>query len=350
MTTTSTSTPTDQPGAGAPATPPPGGQGTAFLATALRKRLKAVRREIPGVRAGEDIECMHDIRVALRRLRCALTVLADFFPERLIKRWRKPVRRLTRTMGAARDTDVQIEFLKAFLKNAADRRCRPGIRRLLLRLTQQRAGLQAKVLRELDRFEKAGVAEALDLALRQKQVRARLLPRRGALPLKRLYQTAFHCLTDLLEAMLAYETQVMHPERVAELHRMRIAARRLRYAIEVFAPLYPDRLEDAHNQLTEIQQILGDIHDCDLWIEYLPTFLEAEQIRARNYCGRSSAVNRLKPGLDYLAKERQQRRAMRYREFIARWQVLQKQKYWEQFCRSLQLPLRGRTPRRGATS
>lgn len=324
---------------GAPAiAPQPEERRTTFLATALRKRLKAVRREIPGIRAGKDSERMHDIRVAARRLRSALTVLADFFPKRQIKRWRKTVRRLTRAMGAARDADVQIEFLKAFLKQNADRRCRPGIRRLLRRLTRQRGALQPKVLRELDRFEKSGIADTLELALRPKKDHARSRYRRGAAPAKRLYTTAFDCLTELLEVMLAYEEQVMRPECVTELHRMRIAARRLRYAIEVFAPLYPDRLEDAHSRLTEIQEILGDIHDCDLWMEFLPAFLAAEQSRARKHDGHADTANSLKLGLDCLSKERQEHRQARFREFVKRWHVLQKQKYWEKLRRNLQLP------------
>ena len=303
-----------------------------FLVTTLRKRLKAVRRRIPGVRKGRDIECVHDLRVALRRLRGALTVLAGFFPAHLVKRWRKPVRRLTRTMGAARDADVQIEFLKAFLKGTTDPRCRPGIEHLLLRATQRREALQSKVLRELERFEKAAVAGALDAALLRKQVRARSLPPR------KLRRLACDCLTTLLEDMLAYETQVMHPKRIAALHRMRIAARRLRYAIEVFAPLYPDALEAAHTLLTEIQDLLGDIHDCDLWIEFLPTFLETEQARTRNHGGRSRAVNRLAPGLKLLAHERRQHRDTRYREFIARWQKVKKQNFWKTFRRNLRPP------------
>lgn len=318
----------------------PSDNASVFLATTLRKRLKAVRRQIPGVRKGRDIECVHDLRVALRRLRCALTVLAGFFPAHLVKRWRKPVRRLTRTMGAARDADVQIEFLKAFLKGTTDPRCRPGIERLLLRTTQRREALQSKVLRELERFEKAAVAGALDAALRQEQSRVRPFPRRGAEALRRLYRLAFDCLTDLLEDMLTYETQVMHPKRIAALHRMRIAARRLRYAIEVFAPLYPDALEAAHTLLTEIQDLLGDIHDCDLWIDFLPAFLETERDRTRNHGGRSSAVNRLAPGLALLAHERRQHRDTRYREFIARWQAVKKQKFWKTFRRNLQRPLR----------
>ena len=325
--------------AGTPGAPPV--NGIAFLSAALRKRLKAVLREIPGIRKGRDSECLHDIRVASRRLRSALSLLADFFPERTTRHWRKPVRRLMRALGAARDTDVQIAFLQAFLKTLSaptQKRCRPGIHRLLLRLTQHREALQSKVLRELDRFEKAGIAGDINAALHKKKTHARLFPRREAVPLQRLYATAYRRLTDLLEAMLAYETQVLDPARVAALHGMRIAARRLRYAMEVFAPLYSDRLKAVHDLLSEIQELLGDIHDCDVWIEFLPAFLEAERARAQTYCGRTSVVHRLNPGLEYLARERRRHREQRYREFIVRWATLRKQKCWKSVYRILQPP------------
>ena len=74
--------------------------GIEFLSTALRKRVKAVLREIPGVREGQDMECLHDIRVAARRLRSALSLLTDFFPERTTRRWRKCVQL---TMVASHD-------------------------------------------------------------------------------------------------------------------------------------------------------------------------------------------------------------------------------------------------------
>lgn len=314
-----------------PAAPP--ANGIEFLATALRKRVKAVLREIPGIRKGQDMECLHDIRVAARRLRSALSLLADFFPERTTRHWRKPVRRLTRALGAARDSDVQIAFIQSFLKTLSapmQKSYRSGIRRLLLRLTQQREALQSKVLRELACFEKAGIAGDLNKALHRKKVHA--------LPLQRLYAVAFKRLTDLVEAMLAYETQVLDPERVAELHAMRIAARRLRYAMEVFAPLYAGQLKAAHDLLTGIQELLGDIHDCDVWIEFLPSFLEAERSRARTYCGRTSAVNRLNPGLEHLARERRCHREQRYREFIVRWETIRKQHFWKSFCHILQPP------------
>lgn len=73
-----------------------------------------------GILDTEDIERVHDMRVATRRLRAALEVFEPCFPA---KRWRKTLRRvkaLADALGERRDADVAIEFLQSFLADAAD--------------------------------------------------------------------------------------------------------------------------------------------------------------------------------------------------------------------------------------
>ena len=86
-----------------------------FGASMLLKYLLAMRDEIDGVRQAKDIEAIHRMRVASRRLRTALPLFADYLPTRKITIWQKQLQKTTRSLGAARDTDVQIEILKDFI-------------------------------------------------------------------------------------------------------------------------------------------------------------------------------------------------------------------------------------------
>lgn len=61
-----------------------------------------------GAKAGIDIEFVHDIRVASRRLSAAMENFAGCFPEKPFKKYYKKVKAITRTMGAVRDLDVLI--------------------------------------------------------------------------------------------------------------------------------------------------------------------------------------------------------------------------------------------------
>lgn len=76
-----------------------------------------------GVLGIEDIEPLHDMRVATRRLRAALEVFAPAFPAKRHRKALKRVKRLADALGERRDRDVAIEFLAGFAGEApgADR-------------------------------------------------------------------------------------------------------------------------------------------------------------------------------------------------------------------------------------
>jgi CHAD domain-containing protein len=76
-----------------------------------------------GVLEVEDIEPVHDMRVATRRLRAALEMFRPCFPRRAYRAALKPLKALADALGERRDRDVSIEFLEGFLEQApaADR-------------------------------------------------------------------------------------------------------------------------------------------------------------------------------------------------------------------------------------
>ena len=104
-----------------------------------------------GVLDTEDIERVHDMRVATRRLRAAMEVFAPCFPKREHRRALRAVKRLADALGARRDPDVAIEGLQRVeaALGAADRR---GIESLVEELRSEQAQgneVLAAALREL---------------------------------------------------------------------------------------------------------------------------------------------------------------------------------------------------------
>lgn len=320
-----------------------------FGTEALLKRLQALTQEAEGVRKAEDIECIHRMRVASRRLRSALVLFEGCLPRKKFPDWQKQIRRITRSLGAARDTDVQIDFLAQFLEGLAQVEqaqgvppYHAGVERLLLRLRQHREGSQADVLHALDQLEASHIADEMGQVLRQQLVQARLDRVDGHSPY--VYQEACLRISLQLEEMLAYESYVYQPEHVTELHAMRIAAKRLRYTMEVFASLYPDELKEPLRTVRDVQEMIGDIHDCDVWVQYLPQFLEEERARTLEYFGHARSFRRLVAGILYFQQDRQQRRVTRYQDFVKSWQRTQKQGVWENLRQTLQAPLAAQQP------
>ena len=83
--------------------------------------LDAFTGEIAGVKEAQDIEYIHRMRVASRRLRAALPLFRPCFPEKQYAKWMQEITKITRALGDARDADVQIAFLQKILKKNTKR-------------------------------------------------------------------------------------------------------------------------------------------------------------------------------------------------------------------------------------
>ena len=94
-----------------------------FAAAAVRvvgTRTEEVFEQASGVLDLDDVERVHDMRVAIRRLRAALEVFEPCFPS---KRWRKALKRvkvLADALGGRRDLDVEIELLEGLSGEIAE--------------------------------------------------------------------------------------------------------------------------------------------------------------------------------------------------------------------------------------
>ena len=157
-----------------------------------------------------------------------------------------------------------------------------GIECLLLRLGQRREGLQPAVLSALDRLEESDVLEEMAERFRTIEVRAR---REGVLSRSAPVYDAAHLNVRLrCDELQGHAPALRDPARADEHHAMRIAAKRLRYTLEAFAPLY-DELKAELKAIKRLQEALGQLHDCDVWIVQLPLFLEEERARTSAYFG-----------------------------------------------------------------
>ncbi len=272
----------------------------------------------------DDIEHIHRLRVSSRRIRTALELFHQCLPTKKGDQWRRQMRNVTKALGDTRDTDVQIERLNKIYEKLPDKKYRPGIRRLLLRQSQVREKLQNEVDTLIAVMEKKKTLSQISKRFSQFTV----TPSDEIPHAQELFNMAFVAISRRLDDFLSYEVYIRQAEYKKELHAMRIAAKRLRYCMEIFAPLYANKLADSLNIIRKVQTVLGEIHDCDVWIEFLPDFIEKENIRIRKFYGHSRPAYYLSPGLEYFHSNRQRMRSRLFSQFQSDWLTWRKKEIW----------------------
>jgi CHAD domain-containing protein len=105
-------------------------------ARVVEVRATEVFEHAEGVLDLEDIERVHDMRVATRRLRAALEIFASCFPAKRHRKALKRVKALADALGERRDRDVAIEFHEEFAGEAPEAD-RPAVAALIERLRDE---------------------------------------------------------------------------------------------------------------------------------------------------------------------------------------------------------------------
>ncbi|MFC1765761.1 CHAD domain-containing protein [Planctomycetota bacterium] len=301
----------------------------------IRKQLDALARHTQGARTAEDIEDVHQARVASRRMRAALIMFGGCFPDKEFRKWQIRIRKVTQGLGAARDLDVQILFLTSFMEQLTpeERRYRAGIRRLLLRLEQSRTTVQPRVIKVLDKLDESqtlghmvGTIERLlfDLKTRQVSLESETAQK--------------HCRQHIearLDDLLSWQKKLADAGDHKSHHAMRIAAKKLRYTLEICNPSFSKQLSDPIKSVKRMQTLLGNIHDCDVWGEQVDRFITQEQTKTLAYYGHDRPFRRLQPGLFYLRDNRRQAREALFTELVTVWQQLEAQLIWDRLRATL---------------
>jgi CHAD domain-containing protein len=297
-----------------------------FASQAILKQVRAIQADLEGVLSStDDIEPVHRMRVASRRLRAIFENFSHNLPSKKSTRWEKDITSITSSLGSARDADVQVEFLTDYLVKQENKRFHPGILRLILRLKQKRAGLQDQVLQAVKDFETEKTAQELILfAVSHTPIEQQNTDQSLALRCQ-----AKFTLQDRLNDFLKLETCLDDPEDKKKLHAMRIAGKKFRYTLEIFSPLLPQQNVTQYLQfMKSIQDALGSIHDQDVWMDTLPEFMDKEKKRTIQYFGNARPFQRLQPGLMAFLEFNRTQRDAAFNDFQAQWGHWKKQGKW----------------------
>ncbi|MBU1878707.1 MAG: CHAD domain-containing protein, partial [Chloroflexi bacterium] len=198
----------------------------------LRFHLQRMLQHEPGTRQGDDIEELHDMRVATRRMRAAARIFGDYYDPTVFAPLVKGMRRTGRALGRVRDLDVLLDKTQTYISALAPER-RHSLDPLTSSWQVQRELARQHMQRYLDshrydRFVRAlgefvatdgfGIASPTDVP--------------GPAPTQ-VCQLVPVVVYQRLAAIRAYEPLLPQAD-IPTLHALRIAFKRLRYTLEFF--------------------------------------------------------------------------------------------------------------------
>lgn len=256
------------------------------------------------MQAGGDDEALHDFRVSLRRLRTILKAYRPLLEPEVRKKDRRAIRKLTRSTGAGRDSEVLLAWLESVWAGLAASEG-PMVERLASELRAERDTGYARVLSKAgEKFRKI-----------EKRLRGRLgtieLPDRPTRPgTERSFAAVLYRLFPVYAADLADAVARIHtPDDHDAVHATRIRGKQLRYLVEPIAEEV-EGVDALLHRLKGLQDALGDLRDAQL--------LEL-RVRASDLAddGSSTALN---PGEAELGALLRREQAARFADFRAGWQ------------------------------
>ncbi len=237
----------------------------------LRLHFERMLAHEPGTRVGADIEELHDMRVATRRMRAAFRVFGPHLNPEAIAPYLQGLKRTGRALGPVRDLDVFGEKVQLYIDELpAD--SAGALDSLLAERTQERDTARGQMLAYLDSQVYSGFVQQFGAFLSTKGAGARAFPPGKPVP-HQVRHVAPRLIYARYEKVRAYEL-VLEEATIEMLHALRIDFKRLRYTLEFFVPVLGPEASSIIEGLEGIQDHLGDLNDADVASQILEGYLQ----------------------------------------------------------------------------
>jgi CHAD domain-containing protein len=237
----------------------------------LKRHLEQLVSRQYGLPYNADVEFVHEMRVATRRLRAAMRIFRGAFADRFRPQTER-LRTLADLLGAARDADVFLQFLQRYVA-----KCPKKCRSLATQLAETESRARRQHYRHL--VDACGSAELQGFLRRLHHALGQPVGERGGLVPKTskaaqpLAEATSRALRKRFRAVMKFGGGV---EILSDnwQHQLRIACKKLRYAAEFFAEIYPPELQNLIDTMVRMQDRLGAAHDLDVYRQQLGLYFE----------------------------------------------------------------------------
>ncbi len=245
----------------------------------LRQNFRKMRKQEPGVREGKDIEAVHQMRVATRRMRAALALFAPYYRPKVVAELERGLKRTARALGGVRDLDVFLDRADAHAARLPEGR-RAELAPMFNHWHARRDKARVDLMKWLD-----------EAAYEQFEERFKAFAEtRGAGTARdhvdivhptRVREVAPALIWEAYARVRAYEPLIADAP-IETLHALRIEGKRMRYTLEFFAEDLGPGAERLIGAVTAMQDHLGNLHDADVDAAALTEFLAAHDGRDGN--------------------------------------------------------------------
>ena len=212
---------------------------------------------------------VHDLRVASRRLREGLALFLPCLPGQKTARLLKKVKKVTRMLGDLRNTDEAYLF---FSKLTQEETAQSGheVEELLSALRRERELAHLKLKKELRLLS----PKPLQLQFRTIRNRPDLFGKSRVDPFMNIALFADGAITERARPLSELLPQARQEDQISAQHQLRIAAKRMRYRLEIIAPLLQRDYDRLHGALKGYQDVLGKLHDIDVFSDMVQERLQ----------------------------------------------------------------------------
>lgn len=230
----------------------------------------------------DDPEGVHSMRVASRRLRSALRDFTPYLRKSGLRTLQKEIRSIADALGEVRDQDVAIMALEKTAARAP-KEAAAAIEHLIAGRKEIREGARTKLKSALRKDQLKALMSKFSSAV---EVATPLPKNSNAANAPTYLKMARSVILERLRELEKLSDSLYRPFEVDPLHDMRIAAKRLRYAIELFQSCWGRSMKAYAKRVARLQTALGALHDCDVWVESVgEEMLKAKKLKQMDHTG-----------------------------------------------------------------
>lgn len=219
--------------------------------------LQTVKQNESGIKKDIDSEFLHDFRVAVRRIRSALSQIKGIYPENEVKRLKKDFSIIGKNTNRLRDLDVYLLEEKKYLNMLSDDLSK-GLIPVFKKLAAERRTEQKKLKKFLESYKYKNTVSGFEKFLKTSTSLMGNAPNSELKVIDLAQKFIFKKYKQIIKKGRKIDNVSPDPM----LHELRIECKKLRYLLEFFSSLFPDNeMSIIIKQLKKLQDNLGDFND-----------------------------------------------------------------------------------------